>query len=91
VTGAISFGGMQEGEYRLCIFLSFPRKTVRAVFFDVKGITNVEILRKKANLNSESFKENIVKEVDLIVYPIGQKPQTTSIYAYFDHAPVQTM
>jgi hypothetical protein len=65
-----------------------PRKIMIKVFFGVKKITLIIILPETNKLSSEYFKENIIKELDLVVYPVGQKPCATRICLHFDNASV---
>jgi hypothetical protein len=60
-------------------------KTIMKVFFDVKSITLIDILSEKAKLSSEYFRENIIKEFDLILYPTGQKLHATRMCLRFDN------
>jgi hypothetical protein len=43
-------------------------------------------LPENAKLNSEYFRENMIRKLNLIVHPICQKSHTTRIYLHFDHA-----
>jgi hypothetical protein len=61
-------------------------KTMMTIFFGVKAIALIDILPEKIKLNSEYFRENIIKELDLIVYPTGRKPHATRICLHFDNA-----
>jgi hypothetical protein len=60
-----------------------PRKIIMAIFFGVNSIAFINILFEKIKLNSEYFKENIIKEFDLIVCPAGLKSYTTHIELHF--------
>jgi hypothetical protein len=54
------------------------------IFFSVNGIALIDILLEKAKLSSEYFKENIIKELDLIMCSPKLKPHATRMYRLVD-------
>jgi hypothetical protein len=64
---------------------SHPRKIMMTIFFGVNNITFIDILLEKAKLSSEYFKENIIKELDLVIYPARRKVEATHMYLHFDN------
>jgi hypothetical protein len=70
---------------------SHPRETMIKFSFDINSITIIDILPDKTKLSSEYFRENMSRELDLIVYPAGRKPHATRICLHFDDGPVHNM
>jgi hypothetical protein len=68
-----------------------PRKTIMTIFFGIHGIALIDILPEKNKLNNEYFRENIIKELDPIVYPAGRKPHATRMCLHFDYALVHNI
>jgi hypothetical protein len=64
---------------------SHHRKTMMTIFFGIKGIALIDILPEKTKLGSDCFKENMIKEIDLIVYTTGRKPQAIRMCLHFDN------
>jgi hypothetical protein len=65
--------------------ISHPRTTITTVVFDLNGIGLIDILPEKNKLNAEYFSVNIIKELDLTVYPTGRKLHSIYMCLHFDN------
>jgi hypothetical protein len=64
------------------------RKIMILILFSLNSIAIIDILSEKAKLNSDYFRENIIKEFDLIVHLAWRKSHITHICRHFDNVPV---
>jgi hypothetical protein len=71
--------------------ISHSRKTMKTIFFGINGISLIDILLRKTKLSSKYFRENIIKEINLIAYPIGRKWHANRICLHFDNISVHNM
>jgi hypothetical protein len=62
-----------------------PRKITMTIFWNIKGIAFLVILPEKAKSSFKYFREDIVNELDLIMYPTGQKSHTTCMCRHLDN------
>jgi hypothetical protein len=65
---------------------SHRRKIMMTIFFGVNSMALINILPGKAQLSSEYFKKNMIKEPDLIVYPAWRKLHAIRMCLHFDNA-----
>jgi hypothetical protein len=65
---------------------SHHRKIMMTIFFGVNSIALINILPGKAKLSFEYLWKNMIKESDLIVYPVGRKLHAIRLCLHFDNA-----
>jgi hypothetical protein len=68
-----------------------PRKIMIKFLFGVKGIAFIDAFPENVKLDSEYFRENIIKKLILIIYPTGRKSHQIRIWLYFHNAFVHNM
>jgi hypothetical protein len=73
-------------EPRINDFLSKFQKIQKDKIF--QPFENIRMTNSFCALSSPEFEKNIIKELDLIVYPTGRKWHTTHICLYFENVPV---
>jgi hypothetical protein len=64
------------------------RKTMMMILFGVNGIALIDTSLEEAKLSLEHFKENIIKELDLIAYPPRRKRHATRMSLHSDRYPI---